>query len=309
MYTEDDYKNKCNQLGLIYIGNHKEKKRGTIIDFICPTHDSVGVQGKDWSHFKDYSKGCPYCSGRYRTTEEFQKMILNKSLVVKSEYVGSEKPIKIHCNCCNNDFICNRPIDLIKRPYGCPECAKKNAGLKRRSTQESFEKKMQEVNPNISVIGKYEGIHKLIRCKCNKCGMEWESYGSNLYQGKAGCPICNCSSGERELEEYLIANNINYKRQMTFDDCRDILPLRFDAYDIDNIIAFEFQGEQHYFPIDFSGDGEEAAKASLEALQRRDKIKKDYCYNKNIRLVCIPYWERGNVGEFLDSLNLYNCVA
>ena len=96
---------------------------------------------------------------------------------------------------------------------------------------------------------------------------------------------------------------------MTFDDCRDILPLRFDAYDIDNIIAFEFQGEQHYFPIDFSGDGEEAAKASLEALQRRDKIKKDYCYNKNIRLVCIPYWERGNVGEFLDSLNLYNCVA
>lgn len=309
MYTENDYKDKCNQLGLIYLRNYKEKKRGTMIEFICPKHESIGAQSKDWSHFKGYSKGCPYCTGRYRTTEEFQKMILNKSLVVKSEYLGSEKPIKIHCNVCGTDFTCNRPIDLTRRHCGCPECSRKNAGLKRRNTQEQFEERLHNVDSSIMVIGKYEGIHKLIKCKCNICGVEWESYGSNLYQGKAGCPVCNCSSGERELEEFLISKKVRYKRQKTFDGCKDNQPLRFDAYDYDNNIAYEFQGEQHFFPIDFSGEGKDVAEENFKSLQRRDQIKKDFCKNNNIKLICIPYWERGNVGEYLDSLNLYNNVA
>ena len=31
-YTEKDYINKCNELNLIYVGNHKAKKVGTMID-------------------------------------------------------------------------------------------------------------------------------------------------------------------------------------------------------------------------------------------------------------------------------------
>ena len=33
-YTEKDYINKCNELNLIYVENHKQIKVGTIIDFI-----------------------------------------------------------------------------------------------------------------------------------------------------------------------------------------------------------------------------------------------------------------------------------
>lgn len=34
-YTEQDYIDKCQELDLEYISNHKEPKLGTVIDFIC----------------------------------------------------------------------------------------------------------------------------------------------------------------------------------------------------------------------------------------------------------------------------------
>lgn len=37
-YTENDYIQKCIDIGLEYIGNHKEPKLGTVIDFICSKH-------------------------------------------------------------------------------------------------------------------------------------------------------------------------------------------------------------------------------------------------------------------------------
>lgn len=304
-YTEDDYIKKCNELSLSYIGNHKEKKKGTIIEFLCPIHIEKGIQESDWSHFKSYSKGCPYCTGRYRTTEEFQKMVLNPHIKILSEYKGSEKPIDCYCDECQTPFTVNRPIDLIKRPGGCPTCAKMIRAEKRMSTKEHFAKKVYAVNQDIEVIGEYKGVHDYIQCRCRICGTEWSSIASNLYTGKAGCPLCNNSVGERELENYLKSKCVNYVRQKTFDGCEDIDKLRFDGYDIDNNIAFEFQGEQHYFPVDFGHDGEEVAYNNYISLLRRDSIKRKYCNDHQIKLIEIPYWERWNVANYLDGLKIY----
>ena len=77
-------------------------------------------------------------------------------------------------------------------------------------------------------------------------------------------------------------------------------------YDNDNNIAIEFQGEQHYFPIDFSGKGKDNAIKEYNLLQKRDNIKKEYCLNNNIKLVCIPYWERDNVDNYLlEEVKIY----
>lgn len=43
-YTENDYINRCLELGMKYVGIHKEKKKGTMIEFICPKHENKGVQ-------------------------------------------------------------------------------------------------------------------------------------------------------------------------------------------------------------------------------------------------------------------------
>jgi hypothetical protein len=68
-YTEKDYINKCKEFDVNYVGCHKDKHKGTMIDFICKKHINKGKQSKDWSHFKSLKQPCSYCNGRKRTTE------------------------------------------------------------------------------------------------------------------------------------------------------------------------------------------------------------------------------------------------
>lgn len=60
----------------------------------------------------------------------------------------------------------------------------------------------------------------------------------------------------------------------------------------------EFQGEQHFRPVEYFG-GE---KAYL-TLSQNDKIKRDYCNNKNIKLFIINYYD--NLEEKLKEIRKY----
>ena len=77
--------------------------------------------------------------------------------------------------------------------------------------------------------------------------------------------------------------------------------MKFDAYDIENNIAYEYQGQQHYYTIDFAGKGNEWAKDNFDINTKRDLIKVEYCKNNNIPLIRIPYWEYDNMEEFLKK--------
>ena len=304
-YTEEDYINRCEEMNVVYIGNNRNNKKDTIIEFICNNHVDKGVQNITWGHMRTQKRVCRYCAGRI-DHEDAQAKVLNKNIIFISEYKGCEKPVKCFCKGCNTTFVCGRPIDLFKRPCGCPTCAKINRGLKRRKSHEDFVRDMSIANPDITIIGQYTGTHRLIKCRCNIDGHEWESYAANLLNGSAKCPICNMSAGEANLVKFMKEHNINYKTQKTFSDCKDIKHLRFDVYDADNSILFEFQGEQHYFPIDFSGIGEEYATKQFDELQKRDTLKKQYCEKNNITLVCIPYWERDNIERYLlENVEIY----
>lgn len=58
----------------------------------------------------------------------------------------------------------------------------------------------------------------------------------------------------------------------------------------------EYNGKQHYEPIEFFG-GEKTFKKQT----KRDTMFKEYCDKKNIKLIEIPYWCRL---EELDILKL-----
>lgn len=59
-----------------------------------------------------------------------------------------------------------------------------------RKTHEQFILQMQMINPNITILSKYEKDNVKINCKCKICGFEWKSSPSNLLQGK-GCKQCH----------------------------------------------------------------------------------------------------------------------
>ena len=76
---------------------------------------------------------------------------------------------------------------------------------------------------------------------------------------------------------------------------------RFDAFDTINNIAFEYNGEQHYYPIDFAGKGIEWSNYTFNQTVERDNSKIKYCNANNIPLIIIPYWEKDNMKNIIIS--------
>lgn len=85
---------------------------------------------------------------------------------------------------------------------------------------------------------------------------------------------------------YLNNNNISFTCQKTFKDCKNQRCLPFDFYiEVDDInILIEYQGVQHYKPINLFG-GEEGLK------QRKinDSIKQNFTEDNDIPFIIIPY--------------------
>lgn len=60
-------------------------------------------------------------------------------------------------------------------------------------------------------------------------------------------------------------------------------------------MAIEYQGVQHFKPVDFSGSGEEYSIKVLERQKERDRIKKELCNIHGIKIYYVMYNE--NVEE------------
>lgn len=124
------------------------------------------------------------------------------------------------------------------------------------------------------------------KCQCPYCKEPFLLSIRHLKDGYKA-ESCGCTTGkslnEIAISEILINNNINYKTQYKFIDCKNIMPLPFDFY-IEDKYIIEFDGKQHFSPVDFFG-GEQ----SFIERRRNDLIKNHYCFNNNIPIIRIPY--------------------
>lgn len=150
------------------------------------------------------------------------------------------------------------------------------------------------------VVIEYEGLRKQKSrdkneswyvCKCD-CGNIKSFRGNELVTG--GVKSCGCISswGENCISYLLTKNNINYKKEYIILELKNPKTgrcLRFDfaVFDNDNNLLYliEYDGRQHIL-------GPEAGWShthSLEEIQYRDNLKNNYCKEKNIPLIRIPY--------------------
>ena len=124
----------------------------------------------------------------------------------------------------------------------------------------------------------------LWRCKCD-CGNEKNVVKGYLTSGNTMSCGCNSSSsGEIFLAVLLKQLNIEFIREYKFAMCVNKRPLPFDFYLPRHNICIEYQGKQHYEPIEYFGGSER-----YETRVHNDKIKRDYCLANDIHLVCLPY--------------------
>ena len=137
------------------------------------------------------------------------------------------------------------------------------------------------------------GSRKYVYMKCDRHG----SYKTTLnnYINGGRCPICKGNSkGELKIREFLSKNNVEFIQQKRFDDCAYINPLPFDFYIEKLNTCIEYDGKQHFEPIEIFGGNREFTLTKI-----RDNIKTEYCLNNNIKLIRIPYWEYNNIEQIL----------
>jgi len=194
-----------------------------------------------------------------------------------------------------------------KAPWST-RCRKCSAGGKRRtmdtlwhntekSASEKSQNKVNDLSGNyfgdlfvMEWLGTNKGSHSIYKCKCSCGNIETISDTELKRNGKLTCSKCssNISQGEKFIKNILEEHHVNYSQQYIFNDLiGDEKALRFDFALLINkkpYVLIEFQGKQHYEPIEYFG-GEEKFKKQ----QEYDQKKRDYCKKNHLTLIEIPY--------------------
>ena len=255
------------------------KNNQTKVEIICKIHGAFYLTpGK---HLQ--GRKCQICSGKNLNTVEFinraNKKHKNKYDYSLVDYKGIFTDVKIICS---KHGIFTQVPDRHLRSNGCSKCGVEICSQKRTYTTSEFIEKAIKVHGNKYEYSCSEYINSKLPIKINcKIHGEFLQIPQNHWAGK-GCIKCCESKGESEISKILSDKSIIFETQKKFDSCKDKSYLPFDFYLPEFNVCIEFDGEQHYKPVDWFG-GEQAFKERI----KRDKIKTKFCKTHNIKLIRI----------------------
>lgn len=253
----------------------------TKVDVICKKH---GVFETTPDRHTNNKNGCPECKrlGLKKFIEKSNIKHINKydySLV--TDYFNNKQKVDIICK--EHGIFNQRVSDHMIRGTGCPECKK----VRFRTSVDDFIKRAQIIHNGKYVYSsdiEFKSNKDKIGINCKEHGLFTQTVNSHLCG--QGCPECKESKGETEVKNYLLNNGIKFEKEKKFIDCNHKGALPFDFYLPEYNICIEYNGIQHYKPIEYFG-GYERYNSQLV----RDKIKNEYCLKNNIHLIIIKYDE------------------
>jgi very-short-patch-repair endonuclease len=257
---------------MIYVNN------STKIKIICPEHGIFEQRPND--HRKS---GCYKCK-----TIQLSEFIKRSKNIHNDKYDYSmishikNNKDKIEIICKNHGIFTQR-VDTHLSGKGCKKCADESyvIGVKK------FIENSKTIHNNIydySIVHEdYINQGSKINIICKKHGI-FNQIASNHTNGN-GCPTCKRDTkGQKIIRKYLNDKKLNFEEQKNFKNCVHKKYLYFDFYLPDYKCCIEFDGVQHFKPVEYFG-GEETFNETII----RDKIKNEYCLNNNIHLFRIKY--------------------
>lgn len=291
--------------GFEYIGISRHDNK-IWVQFICPNHRQYGIQEMPYNNMKRVVVGCQHCIGRNDDKEIVLEEMYNANpnIELLEPYRGRTKRTKMRC-VIHNVVSTKTPYEVICG-RGCVQCGLEKLSQQFRTPKDVFIEELHDKYKHIDLTSGYVAKTEYANFHCNLCGGDWTDMA--LYVTKRGCPRCNGISIETKIGEILQQYKINYIPQYSFNDCKDQRALPFDYYLQDYNILIEYDGEQHYRPVNFGGISDQRAAENLKITQRHDKIKTNYCIDNNIPLIRIPYWDKNNLEEVLIA-NLKQYVS
>ena len=324
LLTEEDVIDRIREIHGDYYDLSKVHYDGMYkkIEMICPEHGSFWIRPHN---VVDGKQGCPECGKRRKglklrhTTDDF---IAKANMVhgtqydySKVEYTCQKESVCIICH--NIDSVTGKehgefwqtPADHLAG-CGCKKCTHNQYNY----TVEEYVEKANIIHNNKYDYSKlptfFENYSKSkITVICPQHG-EFKVLPYAHLTG-TGCPSCQQSHLENEIESLLKKNDIEYEKQKTFDwlfkktnDKRSLLKL--DFYLPSYNIAIECQGVQHFEENDFFGGHQ-----GFLDIVTRDKIKNRKCikhglaviYYTNVIRETYPYDIITNQDTLLKTIN------
>lgn len=237
-------------------------------------------------------RDCPRCGQSFIPNRQYKKFCKDCYDYVRREKVCPvcNKTFRIHFQdneCCskkcakklNNNF--KNPLILKKIADTCMERYRVDNPFKLKEIQEKCklnnDRKSQSLHQKLYFAEKYKDIREQKDLFKNR----------DKKLSKKEAIILN------DLKTSVFPHHQQVQFQKTFEDCSFINRLRFDFYipesEYNCAYLIEYDGEQHFKPIQFNNITESQSYKNYIYRQVTDWIKDYYCIEKNIPLIRIPY--------------------
>ncbi|WP_202822921.1 zinc-ribbon domain-containing protein [Bacillus cereus] len=236
--------------------------------------------------------GCRKCSlkkqseRQRKTTQQFKDEVFELTgteYKVIGEYKHTDSDVLMKHLVCGEIFE-SRPHNFLKGTR-CPKC---NGGVRKKTT-DYYKLELKElIGTEYDFIDEYRGNNKKSRYRHNECKREFMTTPNSFRTQTTRCPHCNLvSKGEQRIKQFLEEQSISFVQQKTFNDLKYRSKLKFDFYIPSLNLCIEYDGKQHFQPVEVFGGVKE-----FELTQQRDAIKNNYCKENDIHLLRIPYTTR-----------------
>ena len=285
---------KFGKLIVIKIDHIHKYKSSTVIYWLCKCDcgNECVVCGHNLSIGKTKSCGCLINGIKDLTGQKFGRLT-----VLYRDYSDSHNSIYWHCRC-------DCGVESNVRANALTSGNTKSCGCIQNENRKRIKDDLTDkIFGDLKVLHRVENKNKGVvwHCIC-KCGRECDVRSDCLKNGNTTSCGCKFSKGEEEIMKYLDLYSIEYITQYKFNNCKNIHPLPFDFYLPKSNICIEYQGQQHYEPVDFAGKGKEWAKNQFQKLKNRDEIKRRYCMDNNIFFLEISYIDFNKIEEILKII-------
>ena len=232
---------------------------------------------------------CPVCAGNapldLRRLQEHAARRGGECLA--TEYVNNRS--KVTWKCEHGHIWEAAPNNVLNKDSWCPNCNR--IGLPR-------------LQAHAAKLGgrclatSYKSVFEKLLWECSE-GHRWEASASSVLHSKSWCPQCADSTWRTEAEVRRILETIFHPA--VFPSCYPsfLEGLQLDGYCSDLLLAFEYQGEQHYDPENYFHFGD---PSKFHAQRDRDARKVVLCRDAGVRLLIIPCFVNDKKTFVLTSL-------
>lgn len=256
----------------VIVGNASDK-----MEIGCPAH------GYFWQSLYDHAEkgnGCASCS---RASDRLSLSdFISKSRAVHGDKYDYSK-VEYETNASMIRITCSKHGEFVQRASShlagckCKKCFQEESRL----TTEQFitnAKRIHGDTYDYSKVKYRDNKHK-VEIVCSKHGSFWQKPNTHTSSG-TGCQLCQESKGEKAVEVFLKKYGIVHIREYRIKPYL----FRYDFYLPEFNIYIEFNGQQHYKPVEIFGGHEAFVKT-----QERDELKKQLVAKHGGSLIILTY--------------------